>query len=46
MYGNSGIVGIESGSIGDSDYSDERVDLVLDLLSNLYSELNIFLYKD
>ena len=49
MYGGSGVNGDGNNDrdsrIGDSDYCSESMDSVLDLLPNIYSELNIFLYK-
>jgi len=49
VYGDSSVIGIESGSDGDGDgrvdVSNcclESTDLVLDSLSDLYSKLNVF----
>jgi len=52
VYGGSGVIGIESGSndnessgVDGGDCCLESIDSVSDSLPDLYSELNIFLYK-
>ena len=49
MYSDGGVVSVgsnddsdEGGGIGNDDCWNEKADLVLDSLSNLYSELNVF----
>lgn len=45
MYGGSGVVGDDGGSVGGGDWLSESADSMLDLLSNLYSDSNVFFYK-
>jgi len=46
MYSGSSVVGNKGSEIGGGNWCLESTNSVLDPLSNLYSELNIFLCKD